>query len=95
VAAVVVVFERVPPPLTVHVTPAAFLSFATAAVSETASVASTVVGDAVTATLADDVTATLAELMLPPPHPDRSSPAMSNEQVSPKIFRDIPSSSVD
>jgi hypothetical protein len=50
VAEDVVVFDNVPPPLTVQVTPAEFLSLVTVAVSVTASAPSTVVGDGVTAT---------------------------------------------
>jgi hypothetical protein len=49
-AAVVVVLESVPPPLTVQLTPALFLSFATVAVKFAVSVASTVVGVAETLT---------------------------------------------
>jgi hypothetical protein len=51
VADVVVVFDNVPPPLTLHETPALFLSLVTVAVSVTASVPSTVAAEAVTATL--------------------------------------------
>ena len=49
-AAVVVVLESVPPPLTVQFTPALFLSLATVAVKLAVSVASTVVSVAVTLT---------------------------------------------
>jgi hypothetical protein len=62
VAEVVVVSERVPPPLTLHDTPSVPLSLVTVAVSLTVSVPSTVSIDAVTATEAG------FEL---PPHPDR------------------------
>jgi hypothetical protein len=58
VAEVVVVLESAPPPLTVHVTPAEFLSLVTVAVSVAESVGSTVD--------ADDVTATLIGFELPP-----------------------------
>jgi hypothetical protein len=58
VAPVVVVFDRAPPPLMVHVTPSLPLSFVTVAVRVAVSVASTVD--------ADDVTATLTGLELPP-----------------------------
>jgi hypothetical protein len=51
VAALVVWPDRVPPPVIVHETPAAFLSFVTEAVKLTVSVASTVVADALTDTL--------------------------------------------
>jgi hypothetical protein len=53
VADEVVVFDRVPPPLTLHVTPAEFLSFVTVAVNVVESLPSTVLAEAVTATLAD------------------------------------------
>jgi len=51
VAALVVWPDRVPPPDTVHETPAAFLSFVTVAVKFTVSVASTVVAVALIDTL--------------------------------------------
>jgi hypothetical protein len=69
VAEVVVVFERVPPPLTVQVTPPLFLSFATVAVSVTAFDPSTVVTDAVTTT--DDENFEL------PPQPESERSATS------------------
>jgi len=80
VAPVVVWLDNVPPPLTVQVTPALFLSFVTAAVSVTESVASTVVADAVTATLAG---------CEPPPQPtsnankipDKANPAKEKADV--------------
>jgi hypothetical protein len=57
VAEVVVVFDRVPPPLTLHDTPSAvplvLLSLLTVAISVTVSVPSTVVTEAVTATEGD------------------------------------------
>jgi hypothetical protein len=57
VAEVVVVFDRVPPPLTLHDTPSGvplvLLSLLTVAVSVTVSVPSTVVTEAVTATEGD------------------------------------------
>ena len=71
------VFERAPPPDTVQVTPAAFLSFVTTAVRVIASVASTVVPEAVTVTLVD--------WMLP--HPERYIPATSKRQTRAKLFR--------
>jgi len=67
VAPVVVWFDSAPPPLTLHVTPALFLSFVTTAVSVTASVASTVAAEAVTATLGG------VEL---PPQPERFKTAI-------------------
>jgi hypothetical protein len=62
VAEVVVVFDRAPPPLTLHDTPSVPLSLATVADSVTVSVPSTVVTEAVTATVG------AFEL---PPQPDR------------------------
>jgi hypothetical protein len=50
VADVVVVFNMVPPPLTLQVTPAAFLSLDTVAVNVTVSVPSTVLAEAATVT---------------------------------------------
>ena len=79
-AEVVVVFDKVPPPLTVQVTPAAFLSCVTTAVSVVAFVASTVVLAAVTATL---WTACV------PTHPDKHKPITNKRQAKAKPFRDI------
>jgi hypothetical protein len=73
VAEVVVVFERVPPPLTDHVTPAAFLSFVTVAVNVAVSVGSTVE--------AEDVTATLTGFELPP-HPAKKPVTKRQESVN-------------
>jgi hypothetical protein len=81
----VVVFDSVPPPLTDQVTPAAFLSFVTTAVSVVASVASTVVLAAVTATLR------LAGVAIPP-HPDKHNPKTNKKLARAKPFRDIQSS---
>ena len=80
VAEVVVVFDRVPPPLTDQLTPAAFLSFVTAAVRVTESVPSTDVADGVMAMLIE-----AAE----PPHPDKPSPATKNKLAIAKPFRTI------
>src|SRR5450631_1292905 len=82
VAPLVVVFERVPPPLTLHETPAAFLSFVTVALSVIAFVASTVVADAVTATL------TVAGALVPP-QPDRRKAAINEKQTRIELFRNI------
>jgi hypothetical protein len=76
---VVVVFDSVPPPLTLHVTPLEFLSFVTVAVSVTVFVASTVVAVAVTATLADGE----------PPQPDKHNATNIEKPTRTKPFRDI------
>lgn len=68
----VVWFDNVPPPLTVHVTPAPFWSFVTAAVSVVLSVPSTV--DAAAVTL------TLIGLDLLPPQPDRQGKVAHNNR---------------
>jgi hypothetical protein len=81
VAPVVDWFDSVPPPLTAQVTPPGDLSFATVAVSVTASVASTVVDEAVTATL------TGLEL---PPQPERLKTAIivtNNRQTTALVLR--------
>ena len=62
VAEVVVVFDSVPPPLTVHVTPALFLSLVTVAVSVAVSVPSTEDAEALTETDGEEL----------PPHPGRN-----------------------
>jgi hypothetical protein len=83
VAEVVVVFDSVPPPLTLHVTPPGVLSFVTVAVRVTASVASTVAADAVTATL------TGLEL---PPQPERLKTAIiviTNRPTTAPILRPV------
>ena len=78
VAEVVVVFDRVPPPLTLQVTPAEFLSFVTVAVNVVVSLPSTV--------LAANVTATLAAGELPPQpvkvaaRTEVNRPRMTNQQ---------------
>lgn len=64
VAELVVVFDKVPSPLKVHLTPPEFLSWVTAAVSVVVSLPSTV--------LAAAVTATLIGLELPP-HPVKAA----------------------
>jgi hypothetical protein len=70
VAPVVVVFDSVPPPLMVHVTPSAPLSFTTVAVIVAVSVGSTVD--------ADDVTVMLTGLELPPQ--PAKKPAMRRQE---------------
>jgi hypothetical protein len=84
VAEVVVVLERAPPPLTVHVTPSGvlpvFLSLVTVAVSVTVSVASTVVAEATTATLGG------LEL---PPHPNRLKAATIATPERTSLFKNI------
>ena len=62
------VFDRLPPPLTVQVTPALFLSLVTVAVSVVESAPSTVIEDAVIATLIG------LEL---PPQPDKHKAALT------------------
>jgi hypothetical protein len=59
---VVVWLDRVPPPLTPHVTPPLFLSFVTVAVSVIEFVPSTVVAEAFIETDGEEV----------PPHPERN-----------------------
>jgi hypothetical protein len=85
VADVVVVFDNVPPPLTLHETPALFLSLVTVAVRVTASVPSTVAAEAVTATLTG-----LEEL---PPQPVNQIDALAERQTAREtrasFFRDI------
>ena len=63
VTEVVVIFDRVPPPLTLHVTPLVPLSLVTVAVSVIAFAPSTEVTEALTETTAEG---------LPPPHPRRN-----------------------
>ena len=79
-AELVVVLDSAPPPLTLHVTPAAFLSLVTVAVSVTASFASTVVPDAVTA---------MANGLALPPHAEIYNPATNTRQMRAILFRDI------
>jgi hypothetical protein len=78
VAEEVVVFERVPPPVTAHVTPSAFMSLVTVAVSVTVSDPSTVVAVAVTATLGG------LEL---PPHPNKHKDATMARLESTNLFQ--------
>jgi hypothetical protein len=79
VAEVVVVFERVPPPLTVQVTPSELLSLVTTAVSVTVSAPSTVVTDAVTATLG----------VAWPPQPDTPRATTQEIPMRTRDFRNI------
>jgi hypothetical protein len=76
VAALVVEFDSVPPPLTLQLTPAAFLSFVTVAVSVVVSAPSMVLAAAATDTLttAEDPPVPEPEL---PPQP-ASNPAMAS-----------------
>jgi hypothetical protein len=74
---VVEVFESVPPPVTVHVTPPGVLSLATLAVRVTESVASTVAADD------DTVTLVAGGVELPAPQPDRLS--MANKVMAERL----------
>jgi hypothetical protein len=78
VAEVVVWPDSAPPPLTFHVTPAAFLSLVTVAVSVTvfAPTPSTLVADAVTVTLTEPEPAPEPPPLEPPPQPDRLKAAI-------------------
>jgi len=85
VADVVVVFDKAPPPETLHETPALFLSLVTVAVSVTVSVPSTVA--------AEEVTATLMGLEELPPQPviqiDTLAERQTKSETRASFFRDI------
>jgi hypothetical protein len=79
-----VVALSVPPPLTVHFTPALFESLVTLALKVTESVASTVFADGVTVTLT---------VFVPPPQPFMLKTATNTRPTKPILFANTVSSS--
>lgn len=92
VAEVDVVFDKVPTPLKVQLTPRAWLSFVTTAVSVAVLAPSTVAAEEATATLSAVEPPELPELLEPPeppPQPDRPNAAIRGSPTRTRPFRNI------
>jgi hypothetical protein len=92
VAEVVVVFDRVPAPFKVQLTPRAWLSFVTTAVKVTMPAPSTVVAEAVIATLnavEPPEPPELLELPEPPPQPARQNTVTRGNAIDMRAFLNI------